>query len=547
MRKLSIDLSKTYFMMYYILVKSGNWIVAKREYILLGFVFLFLLALMAPVQHKKSFGRQEDTAFMFQLVDNIAFRGEPVSQMQTVTRYAILTERISSTVPEKLCIAPLAPPQVREKFYFQFHTNFILYLLAPLIWVVPTAILLPTVKTAAFLGMLVLVFLILRRKGVSVLAAGIFTILVTAHPAWSLSVYGQFYVDRFAVFFCLLFLYLLEAERLNRYLLFGSAILVMMISERAGITAGIFTLGYGVFYWKKHQERRITIFLVGGLMFIFGYGMLKIFIHHQFYDSFLPNSLEDLFINRLGREAFRDKLYVLFAINILLMGFLAGFEWRGFLLALGVMIPNMIGDVGGAEKTGWATHYHSLYFPFLIWASAMGFARIYGIGAGLGRRVGANALAIFVLVAMSGINKYSLKEQLYSRSRFHENAVIRTVEELEYYIGRQNISSFYRSVQSSVPENISLTMGEGMMPLLYPNREILYFPIGIDVADYALITMIWRENRIVGMAAAPSALGYEARKELNRCYFERMKRNGWDFDKAVKLSPWGLTLVKRNP
>lgn len=48
------------------------------------------------------------------------------------------------------------------------------------------------------------------------------------------------------------------------------------------------------------------------------------------------------------------------------------------ILALGALVPNLLGSIGGAEKLGWTTHYHSPYFPFLVLAVLLGYARMPG-------------------------------------------------------------------------------------------------------------------------------------------------------------------------
>jgi hypothetical protein len=47
------------------------------------------------------------------------------------------------------------------------------------------------------------------------------------------------------------------------------------------------------------------------------------------------------------------------------------------LIAFGAMLPNILDNIAGAEKTGWSTHYHSVYFPFLVAAALIGFANLW--------------------------------------------------------------------------------------------------------------------------------------------------------------------------
>jgi hypothetical protein len=53
------------------------------------------------------------------------------------------------------------------------------------------------------------------------------------------------------------------------------------------------------------------------------------------------------------------------------------FDVRAALIALFLMLPNIVGTLGGAEKVGWSTHYQDEYLPALIWAALLGFVKAY--------------------------------------------------------------------------------------------------------------------------------------------------------------------------
>ena len=55
-----------------------------------------------------------------------------------------------------------------------------------------------------------------------------------------------------------------------------------------------------------------------------------------------------------------------FVYTLIPMFLLNLFSRINFVLALIVALPNLIFNVGGAELTGFSTHYHSLYVGFMI-------------------------------------------------------------------------------------------------------------------------------------------------------------------------------------
>jgi hypothetical protein len=64
-----------------------------------------------------------------------------------------------------------------------------------------------------------------------------------------------------------------------------------------------------------------------------------------------------------------------FLINFFFL-FLSIFNIRFFLIALSSLLPNLFISIGGAEKTGLTTHYHSFYIPFLISGAVFGFIKL---------------------------------------------------------------------------------------------------------------------------------------------------------------------------
>ena len=71
--------------------------------------------------------------------------------------------------------------------------------------------------------------------------------------------------------------------------------------------------------------------------------------------------------NNLLNNAISDKASIYLFINLVYLGILAIAVPFNFLLVILFLLPNLFVNLGGAEKTGWSTHYHVNYFIPLIW------------------------------------------------------------------------------------------------------------------------------------------------------------------------------------
>src|SRR5207302_1111825 len=88
-------------------------------------------------------------------------------------------------------------------------------------------------------------------------------------------------------------------------------------------------------------------------------------------------SMSSFLANILHNAHYRELLIKFSIINVLFFGIFCAFEWRLALIAAAAMLPNVIGSIGGAEKVGWTTHYHSVYLPFLVAAALFGFGSLW--------------------------------------------------------------------------------------------------------------------------------------------------------------------------
>ena len=506
-------------------------------------VLLFLLLTIDLTNLKIAHVDQQfgDMAQISEVVENIAHRGVPENQIMP-NLLAFYAQHLPSMTALKLATAPLPPPAVYEMNHLQFHAYLIHYPVALFVWLFPTSVVLLTLYVLSFTATLLLAYLALRRAHIPVPAACAFCLLLTCHPAWSEGLRGQFYPDRIFIFAGLLFMLLSTSARSNRVFLTAAAALCLSIDERTAITTGLFLLAYTMLYWGRPNLDRL--FKLGLATALIAYGLIavKFFLPLNFYNgSFLPTSAGSL-VHAFQNAAFAHDAILFLIINCSLW-LLSWFEWRAALIAFLLMIPNIIGNIGGAEKLGWTTHYHDEYLPALIWAALMGFVHAYHMFQTRAQRTALFSLVAALICFLALINPYT--------GGFASTNVYNL---FVFWYPRESIQYATPEVRKSrewatdlprvVPENSVVTTIEAGMPFLYHHRTLRLFPMDVDHANYALLV----RDRAAGpdvYSGVFNFLGSDETAKSNAVIVERMRKDGYDFAHPVYVATNGITVLRR--
>jgi lysophospholipase L1-like esterase len=489
---------------------------------------------------------QGDTALYFQLTHNIADYGKPVSAAYT---QIIAYEKSGMLVRAAAEIAQnsLTPPPQVAGNVFTLHAYYIMYPVGLLARIFPVPPLLMTLYVAAFIGMLCLVYLALRRKKLPIVAALLFCLIVVSHPAWADSLmFGQFYPDRLFMFFGLAFMYLVSREGVPRGVLVAAAIITASIIERAALTAGIFTLVYVALYWRRTSDRIFKL-LLGIALLIYGFLLLKYVLVDPAYSSFLPKSFAAL-VGLFSRPGFLPRLEVFLVINALLL-VIAAFEWRAAAIAFILMLPNILGSIGGAEKIGWATHYHSFYFPALVWAATLGFAVAYKKAIASKRAPVFYAGGLAIALALSMIAPFSFSPMSVSLANVRNNVMFTFLPTIASALGPNGRKQYEarEMIAQSVPKDSTVTTPESGMPYLYDRRAMYVLPFGIDTADYAVVSYTKKPGEPPTYGGVANFQGPKISRDIDAALTKRMIRDGYDFQDAVVVPSIGIAIVKREP
>jgi hypothetical protein len=499
-----------------------------------------------------------DSAMYLQGTENIATRGIPVSQVKSGIDYN--TSRYEFTPVDAIAKDPLAifgtPSAPREISIMHGHTYFVLYPIAVLVKIIPVRPVLIALYVASFIGMLLLAYLALRRRQVAFGGAALFCLLIATHPAWWEGLlWGQFYPDRLFVFAGFAFMLFAsrdaspEKRAPNRVWLTLLAAVCASINERSAIVAGLFLFLYVLLYWRRPGLDRAYKLILGIALVLYGYAAVKWLVPGDAaYGSFLPTSLDGL-IGAVQAPSFLS-LFSLFLITNVPLLVLSAFEWRTAAIAVILMLPNVFGSIGGAEKTGWSTHYPAFYLAPLVFAALTGLAALWQKTPSRTWREATYALVAILLLFASSLGARSADTISVSPSNLRSSVLPTLYDEAQAYFSpgsgaRVNEESWLSGIVNAVPPGSVVSSVEAGMPILYNGRTIEFFPQNIDHADYAVMGA-WRADGKVLLGGAVDLSGPGESDKLTDLALKRMKQDGYDLEHpTLFLGYGGLAVIRR--
>jgi len=445
------------------------------------------------------------------------------------------------------------PPATKEANIMAYHTYYILYLVAPLVWVFPVKFVLFALWTLSFFGVVALAYLGLRQRNLPVVGASLFCLLIVSHPAWSESLLdGQFYVDRFFVFTGFLLMYLASRQNVSRAWLVVAGVLCLLVNERGALTAGAFLLLYVLLYWTRPGIDRI--FKLGFSFVLLAYGAiaLKLVLTNSFYSSFMPTSIAQIMAN-FQQPVFAHDAELLIFVNLPLI-LLALFEWRAAVIGIVLLSPNVLGSIGGAEKIAWTTHYHSYYFPVLVWAAMLGYAAAYRKAAAVTRVrpiyavAAVCAMPVVLALYLSMLDPYTAPGPNLSSDTTSNQFFFKLNRLSANYLGAGSLGATQQAagdrLRKAVPPGSVVTAPEGAMTPLYEHRTIRFFPMGLDTADYAVLAFTPTPQGIT-YSGDVSYVGPDEAKKIDAVIVQRMKKDHYDFRHEILIPEISLAIVKR--
>lgn len=512
------------------------------------YIILFIFAVFAVgvchFQIVTAFLHNLDTAFLIEALRSINHSGIPVTQVGGAIIDLFSSGSLLSSA-ETVCKSALISTDVGANV-LNNHAYFIFYPLALFSMLLPPHIVASVCNGLVFVSFVFITYWILRSQKVGIVGAFVFCFLVMVHPAWSFAFLGDLYADRIFMPLGLLYFFLLYNFALDRnkdplhYIIFVVGLLASLTTERGAIMIAFLTITFLCLYKKSipHWKERTALLFFSMVLIIYIFSYLKL-LHANL--SGQTNILDTLqgglhFFESLRDTTYATKVREFLIINILLFGILSLLEWRLALIAFMALLPNLLTTIGGAEKNGWATHYHSMYFPFLVFSSAIGFSKLWQYLPSIKYRL---ILIGFVLVLTYGISHYSPS---YGNQR---GALTRMYDFYSYspYSDERQHSNLISQISKAIPSGASVTTSEYFMPSLF-NNHISYYPMGIDTSDYAILTKTTQLDGSFYYAGAISYIAGEGPK-IDRCLTKRLRKAGYNVDTPILLTG-DIAILKRD-
>jgi hypothetical protein len=517
------------------------FLVSKSERVNVFLVFVIFASALSNFQLVTVWSHYFDTTFMMQVLSSIKETYVPTTSLNFQEAHSTFTLNV-----DDLCKADLIPSG-RINNILTVHAYFILYPLALLTWFFPAYAVLAAVNGVSFIAIIYIIYWVIRKQNIPVVGSIVFCALVVAHPAWSHAAMGQFYSDRFFMPLGLLYAVLLY-DALGRHNIRGSNLLFILAvgllaastTERAAVMIAMFNMALLVLFKSSITDIKTRIvlvtFTIGLILYVFLY--LKFLQVNYGGTASLIEFIQGIsgFFSRIQNPVHAGKMQEFLVINVLLFGVFSIFNWRLGLIAFAVLLPNLLLTIGGAEKNGWSTHYHSMYFPFLVFSAAMGFSRLWHLLSAAKYRL---VLIGLLVTLIPVISSFSLGY------RGQQGTAIRLYN---FYVDgsksyeKQGLIQIHK-IAAAIPEGVKVTTSESFMPILYNNRTIYYYPMGIDTADYAVLRKVNKSDGTFYYSGAISYVGEEFEK--NMCLNQRLKGSGFNLDKP-KLLIGDMAVFERN-
>ena len=223
----------------------------------------------------------------------------------------------------------------------------------------------------------------------------------------------------------------------------------------------------------------------------------------------------------IENSLFKKETMIFVLVNLLSIGIFTLNSKKSFILFLLFLTPNLLVDIGGADKIGWSTHYQLSYFVPIVWVSIVGFSILY-------KKKKYDLLTMGIILALCFnyyVDPYTLK--------FKKQVVgIQSINNyFKYYVKNGSSELEYRQkLRDAIGIGDVVSSPETAVYNLI-DREIYYYPINIDTVDKVIFhysKLDEKNNLTIDNLYTPN-WGHQDNL-LDSCIIQRMKRNNFDFD-----------------
>ena len=404
-----------------------------------------------------------------------------------------------STAPENIC-GLLPQINLGSSSFFSIHPYLIAFPLSIISWLIPvnSAVLAANLLLMSVIGGMIALAVFMRKLDVSVIGITIFILAILCYPVLSQSLLGQPYFDRLmfgpgVVLFLLLWWSKHRSVRVWKWICVDSLVLAL-ISERGAALAVLLAVGYLILLHGRQVIAKYELRMIlgtGTSVLLYLYMWQTRWQNYSAYNGMsfrsLTGEFKSIFQLPIGEM---NQVFYLTSIVFVVAALFAG---RGLLIVFISFLPNLLFTVGGAELTGFLTHYHQTYLPVVVAAAAVGMCRITNTAVFGHQRLSKTIVAILVgaciFFGQAMVNSIHFisagQPDLYTSARsvwvpFSNDFKDANAGSRSRRDQLKEISDLVKSLNPS-----SVSAPEDLMPALFLGgmRDVEYWPVGVGKAS----------------------------------------------------------------
>ena len=481
-----------------------------------------------------------DTAQLYLILENLNKGIGAFNPIQPSLIDFIDVRSLGTLNPADICKSDFsAGPYTNDQYnHFKFHSYFILAPLSILLKIININYLVLGLHFLAFILLVFFAGLILKQKGTAKLSILIICFVISLHPAWSWAIQGQPYVDRLYLPFGIIIAYLTITQKRPLSISYLFILISCLIVEKTIIYNAIFLISYSLIFFNKKNKSIYISQLAAGVVCLVSFILLKkYYIVNAYYSSAIPLSLESL-INNVSYPDALNGCITLFLISLPLLIPQIFYNKRLLVISLIMLLPNFVGNIGGAEKVGFFTHYHSLYFPFLVFNFVYSIPNDYSILNAKRKLISFSLILSIFFYLFFNIGE---RKNLYLDLAYKQSYITNIINEIKqfHFYGSEN-----EIVIKTIPPNVKITTIEAGMPFLYMYRDLHFFPLNLGISDYLILNYQEKEKEI-NYFGYFGYLGQKHIDKVNECLSPIIEKY-YDIDNGVKINRNLIILKLRN-
>ncbi|MEM4989473.1 hypothetical protein V8G57_18955 [Collimonas sp. H4R21] len=485
--------------------------------VLLALAIVFFLA---ELNYARFIHMAGDSAGYVDLIKRVSLFGDMRSQV-----FAAAYPLFDLTKTAEVFCSNALVSKYENSSFFQWHSYAIVF---PIAWVgkiftnnyaYTAAVANALAAFFTFFG----TFLIARKNQMDWMEIVFFLLIMLTFSPLVGSISGQYYFDRLfipaAIFY--FYFYLQRDCKFSWLISIGIIIFAALVSERSALMIGVVAIYLAVWDTKNNPKFRYgTIFF--GFAAIAYYVIWAKFIQDSFYAdttslSVIVSNVKQIFDFQSNISKLTVELLIILLPLIILIA-----PAKKYIILFAVLLaPNILLNVGGAEKTGYLTHYHSYYIPVLIVGAMMGYVEYKN-------NVMASRYRYLLLFIVLVFNAMNIHGRLFAvgptLTHSFSGDVGLLVESSNIRKASDERSIKFNELLSNIKEdNPTISTNEFTMPILVLKgfTHIRMFPIGLYDSDYLLLESAVGDdpaNIILPVYGAAKDL-----KEISNCMFLKLK------------------------